>query len=73
MVSGRDRTGDQSLWANSPGQDLEDEHDGREPSEDDEPSLCGRADEAGGGGDDRDLEVIALTMSRRSVGRSTAA
>ena len=33
-----------------------DEHDGCEPSSDDEPSLCGRADEAGVSGGDQDLE-----------------
>jgi hypothetical protein len=36
--------------------DLEEEHDGKEPDVDDEPSLCGSAEMAGTSGDDRDLE-----------------
>jgi hypothetical protein len=53
---GRDWSGDQSSWTKGKGGDLEDEHDGREPSEDAEPSLCGSAEMAGANGDDRDLE-----------------
>jgi hypothetical protein len=37
--AGNDRTGDQSLWADGPREDLEEEHDGAEPDEDGEPSL----------------------------------
>jgi hypothetical protein len=65
--AGNDRTGDQSLWADSPGQDLEDEHDGAEPDdneggdgakEDYEPSLGWTIDGAFGDpqGDDRELQ-----------------
>jgi hypothetical protein len=36
--------------------DVEGEHGGREPGEDDEPSLCGCAEMAGAGGDDREGE-----------------
>jgi hypothetical protein len=36
---GKDRTGDQSLWADGLQDDLEHEHDGTEPPEDAEPSL----------------------------------
>src|SRR5689334_12991830 len=38
-ADGRDWSGDQTAWAAGGTQDLEDEHDGAEPSEDDEPSL----------------------------------
>jgi hypothetical protein len=44
---------DQSRWEKSPQDDLEDEHDGREPNGDDEPSLCGIGVSAG---NDQDLE-----------------
>jgi hypothetical protein len=39
------------------GSDMEGEHDGLEPGEDDEPSLCGTAEMAGAGGGDKDLEA----------------
>lgn len=39
MVDGRNSSGDQTFWASSGAHDLEDEHDGAEPGEDDEPSL----------------------------------
>jgi hypothetical protein len=44
---------DQSRWEKSPRDDLEDEHDGREPHGDDEPSLCGIGVSTG---NDQDLE-----------------
>jgi hypothetical protein len=44
---------DQSRWEKSPRDDFEDEHDGREPHGDDEPSLCGIGVSAG---NDQDLE-----------------
>jgi hypothetical protein len=37
--SGRDQSGDQSRTCDGLGDNLEDEHDGAEPPEDDEPSL----------------------------------
>jgi hypothetical protein len=36
-----DRPSDQTQWAKGSCDDTEHEHDGREPGEDDEPSLCG--------------------------------
>ncbi|WP_441258977.1 hypothetical protein AB7008_15120 [Bradyrhizobium sp. 521_C7_N1_3] len=36
---GRNWSGDQTVWAGGGTEDLEDEHDGREPGEDEEPSL----------------------------------
>ncbi|AMA60071.1 hypothetical protein [Bradyrhizobium sp. CCGE-LA001] len=39
VVDGRNWTGDQTAWAAGGAQDLEDEHDGAEPGEDEEPSL----------------------------------
>lgn len=38
-ADGRSWTGDQAAWADGGTKDLEDEHDGAEPPEDDEPSL----------------------------------
>lgn len=56
-VHGRNSSGDQTAWTDGDTRDLEDEHDGAEPGEDDEPSLGWTTSGVLGGLNDREQDA----------------